>query len=185
MLDLDLPALDADWVTGNAHKWLFAPKGCAFLWAGKAAQDGLHPTAISHGYEQGYCNEFDWTGTRDPTAWLALPAALSFYRSMGDGALRARNHALAMAAGRLLATRWGTETGAPDAMIGAMAAVRLPGRRPPTPEAAHDLRERLWQQFRIEVPVMAIGAALWVRVSAQIYNDLGDYARLATALAET
>ena len=135
MLDLDVPALQADWVTGNAHKWLFAPRGCALLWATKEAQRDLHPTVISHGFEQGFVNEFDWTGTRDPTAWLAVPAALDFYRSMGDSALRARNRALAIAAGEMLAQRWGTETGAPAAMAGAMATVRLPGGfRAPPPE---------------------------------------------------
>ncbi|HZF36173.1 MAG TPA: aminotransferase class V-fold PLP-dependent enzyme [Candidatus Angelobacter sp.] len=184
MLDLDLPGLQADWVSGNAHKWLFAPKGCALLWAAKEAQQELHPTVISHGFEQGFTNEFDWTGTRDPTAWLALPAALDFYRSMGNGALRARNHALAVAAGEMLAKRWGTMTGAPAAMAGAMAVVRLPGRSPATLPAAQAVHDRLWQKYHIEVPVMSIGQALWVRVSAQIYNDLEDYEKLAAALAE-
>jgi isopenicillin-N epimerase len=184
MLDLDLPALRADWVSGNAHKWLFAPKGCALLWASKEAQQDLHPTVISHGFEQGFSNEFDWTGTRDPTAWLAMPAALDFYRSMGDGALRARNHALAVAAGEMLAKRWGTMTGAPAAMAGAMAVVRLPGRSPATLAAAQAVHDRLWQKYHIEVPVLSLGQALWVRVSAQIYNGLEDYERLAAALAE-
>jgi isopenicillin-N epimerase len=184
MLDMDLPALHADWVTGNAHKWLFAPKGCALLWATKEAQQDLHPTVISHGFEQGFANEFDWTGTRDPTAWLALPAALEFYRSMGDGALRDRNHDLVVTAAGLLAERWGTEAGAPAGMLGAMAVVRLPGRHPGTAAAAQAIHDRLWQKYHIEVPVMTIGPALWVRISAQIYNDLEDYARLAAALAE-
>ncbi len=184
MLDLDLPALQADWVTGNAHKWLFAPRGCALLWATKEAQRDLHPTVISHGFEQGFVNEFDWTGTRDPTAWLAVPAALDFYRSMGDSALRARNHALAIAASELLAQQWGTETGAPAGMVAAMAVVRLPGGLPGTPVAAQAVHDRLWQKYHIEVPVMSIAQALWVRISAQIYNDLDDYRRLAAGVAE-
>jgi isopenicillin-N epimerase len=183
MLDLDGTALGADWVSGNAHKWLFAPKGCAFLWARKDVQADLHPTVISHGFEQGFANEFDWTGTRDPTAWLAIPAALAFYRSMGDGALRARNHDLAVTAGALLAQRWGTETGAPDDMLGAMASVRLPGQRPATAEVAQALNNALWERHRIEVPVMAIGPHLWLRISAQIYNEPTDYEQLAAAVA--
>lgn len=184
MLDLDLSALQADWVTGNAHKWLFAPKGCALLWAAKEAQRDLHPTVISHGFEQGFANEFDWTGTRDPTAWLAAPSALDFYRSMGDGTLRARNHDLVVMAGELLVRSWKTETGAPSAMVGAMVVVRLPGGHPGTPAAAQAVHDRLWQKYHIEVPVMSIEQVLWIRVSAQIYNDLEDYQRLAFALAE-
>lgn len=184
MLDLDLAALDADWVSGNLHKWLFAPKGCAFLWARKAVQGGVHPTVISHGFELGFNDEFDWTGTRDPTAWLAAPAALSFYRSMGDGVLRARNHALAVAASADLAQRWGTETGASSDMIGAMAVIRLPGRASATPETARALNHDLWERHRIEVPVIAIGAGLWARISAQIYNESRDYEQLAAVVAK-
>jgi len=184
MLDLDLPALQADWVTGNAHKWLFAPKGCALLWASKEAQRDLHPTVISHGFDQGFVNEFDWTGTRDPTAWLATPAALEFYRSMGDSALRARNHALAVAAGELLSRSWKTGSGAPPAMIGAMALVKLPGGHSGTLDAAQAVHDRLWQKYHIEVPVMFLEQTLWVRISAQIYNDLDDYERLAIAAAD-
>jgi isopenicillin-N epimerase len=184
MLDLDLVALGADWVSGNAHKWLFAPKGCAFLWAAKEVRDDLHPTVISHGFTQGFTNEFDWTGTRDPTGWLAISAALAFYQSMGGGALRARNHDLAVTASRLLAQRWGTESGAPEDMIGAMAVVRLPGRQPATVEAARALNNELWERHRFEVPVMAIGDHLWVRISAQIYNESMDYERLAVAFAK-
>src|SRR5262249_864856 len=185
MVDLDLPALGADWVTGNAHKWLFAPKGCALLWANKAAQQTLHPTVISHDFEQGFANEFDWTGTRDPTAWLALPPALAFYPSRGDGALRARNHSLTVAAAELLAKRWGTEVGAPAGMLGAMAVVRLPGGRPGTPAAAQELHDRLWQKYHIEVPVMSLEQTLWVRISAQIYNDLDDYQQLVAGIADS
>jgi isopenicillin-N epimerase len=184
MLDLDLPTLQADWVTGNAHKWLFAPKGCAVLWARKEAQQDLHPTVISHGFEQDFVNEFDWTGTRDPTAWLAAPMALDFYRSMGDSALRVRNHGLAVAAAELLAERWKTEVGAPAGMVGSMAIVRLPGDLPGSPAAAQAVHDRLWQKYHIEVPVMSIEGTLWVRISAQIYNDLDDYRRLAAGVAE-
>ena len=183
MLPLDLPAVGADWITGNAHKWLFAPKGCAFLWARRDAQADLHPTVISHGFGQGFAAEFDWTGTRDPTAWLALPAALDFYRAMGDGSLRARNHALACAAGRLLAAAWRTETAAADAMFGSMALVRVPGNPGGTFEAAAALHDRLWQRHRVEVPVIPWTGTLWVRVSAQIYNEMDDYGRLAEAIA--
>jgi isopenicillin-N epimerase len=184
MLDLDVTALGADWVSGNVHKWLFAPKGCGFLWARKEVQGDLHPTVISHGFLQGFTSEFDWTGTRDPTGWLAIPAALAFYRSMGDGALRARNHGLAVTASALLAQRLGTETGAPEDMLGAMAVIRLPGQRPATAEAAHALNNELWERHRIEVPVMPIGAHLWLRISAQIYNELTDYEQLAAAVGK-
>ncbi|HYZ33929.1 MAG TPA: aminotransferase class V-fold PLP-dependent enzyme, partial [Crenalkalicoccus sp.] len=123
---VELAALGAHWYAGNCHKWLFAPKGCAFLWAAPGRREGLHPTVISHGLGQGYLAEFDWTGTRDPSAWLAIEAALAAHARLGGAALMARNWAMALQAGAMLAARFGTELAARPEMAGAMAAVRLP-----------------------------------------------------------
>jgi isopenicillin-N epimerase len=178
MLELDLPRLGADWVTGNAHKWLFAPKGCAFLWARDPAHPPLHPTVISHGFDRGFAAEFDWVGTRDVTAWLAIEAALEFHAALGGPALRRRNRALASQAAALLASSWGTRIGVAEAMRGSMAIVQAP-------TAAGDaasLHDRLWQDHRIEVPVIPLDDRLWLRISAQAYNEIEDYQRLAESL---
>lgn len=182
-VEIDLPALGADFVTGNLHKWLFAPKGTAFLWARREAQGGLHPTVISHGLGQGFVAEFDWVGTRDPSAWLAAPAALAFYRRMGDGAIRAHNHALANEAAALLAESLGSEEGQAPALRAAMATVRLPGTEGQDKAAGLALNDRLYREHGVEVPVIPFAGSLWVRVSAQIYNEIADYRRLADALA--
>ena len=44
------------------------------------------------------------------------------------------------------------------------------------------LRRRLWEEHRVEVPVMPVGDALWARISAQAFNVPQDYRRLASAL---
>lgn len=181
-IDFDVNASGADWVTGNAHKWLFAPKGAAFLWADPKAQDGLHPTVISHGYGKGFQAEFAWTGTRDPSAWLAVPAAIDFYRRIGDRAVRGHNHDLARRAAELLTDRLGTFAVSPAAMRGAMASIALPTSLPSDHDAARALNVRLWERHRIEVPIFAFADRLWVRISAQVYNELSEYERLAEAL---
>jgi len=174
MLDLDVQAVGADWYVGNCHKWLMAPKGCGFLWASPPRQADLHPLVISHGYGRGFTAEFDWTGTRDPSAWLAVPAAIEFHQKLGGPALRERNRTLARNAADMLAQTWNTERGAPDALTGSMAAVRLPLAGPATPERANKLRVKLFEQHRIEVPVTCVAGAMWVRVSAQAYNGPED-----------
>jgi isopenicillin-N epimerase len=179
MLSLDVPSIGADWYTGNCHKWLMAPKGSGFLWASPARQAETHPLVISHGFGQGFTAAFDWVGTRDPTAWLAVPAAIDFHQRLGGAALRERNAALAREQATLLARIWNTERGAPDPLIGSMAAVRLPLAGPASPERALDLRAKLFAQHRIEVPVTAFAGALWARISAHAYNRPSDYARLA------
>jgi isopenicillin-N epimerase len=175
-IDLDVPAIGADWYTGNCHKWLCAPKGAAFLWTAPRRQAETYPTIISHGLDQGYQAAFDWTGTRDPSAALSVPAALDFHAAMGGGALRRRNAALAEQAAVLVADRLGTETGAAPPMTAAMGLARLPVAR------AEGLRHRLFAAGT-DAPVHAIGDSVWLRLSAFAYNDTNDYARLADIVA--
>ena len=175
---LDLPAINADWYVGNCHKWLCAPKGCGFLWARPDQRAALHPVSISHGYGGGFLAEFDWTGTRDMSAYLAVTAALDFHERLGGAALRARNAALAAEAASLLAGRLGTETGSGNAAACAMGLVRLPLDGPVDQDRALEIRERLLDRLT-DAPVNAIDGSAWLRVSAQAYNDVSDFARLA------
>lgn len=177
-VDIDLSAIDADWYTGNCHKWLNAAKGCAFLWARADRQDGIHPVSISHGYGQGFLAEFDWTGTFDPSAYLSVTAALDFHAKLGGPALRARNAALAFEAAQLIAARIGTETGGGNAVSGAMGLVRLPGPA----EGAAAMRDRL-MALGSDTPVSNLEGAMWLRISAQAYNELSDYQDFAERLA--
>lgn len=180
---LDLKALGAEWYVGNCHKWLMAPKGCAFLWTRPDRQRDVHPVTISHGYRQGYVAEFDWTGTRDASAFLAVDAAIDFHHRLGGMALQARNAALALEAGWLVAQRLNTDVGAAPEMAGSMAIVRLPEIGPPTLEGAGAFRQRLLGR-QTDLPVFAQAGGLWVRLSAQAYNEIGDYERVATIVAE-
>jgi isopenicillin-N epimerase len=179
MLSLDVPSIGADWYTGNCHKWLMAPKGSAFLWVTPERQAETHPLVISHGYGQGFTAEFDWVGTRDPSAWLSVPAAIDFHERLGGATLRERNAALAREEATLLARAWSTQRGAPDALSGSMAVVQLPLRERATAERALELRRQLFDEHRVEAPVTAFADALWVRISAHAYNRPADYTRLA------
>jgi isopenicillin-N epimerase len=182
LVDLDLEAIGAAWYAGNCHKWLSAPRGAGFLAAGADAPWPVHPTVISHAYGQGFAAEFDMQGTRDVTPWLTVPEAVALHEAWGGPALRARNAALARGAARALAGALGTETGAPDAMFAAMATVRLPCDLPADRPTAARLRDALWEAARIEAPVTAVGGALWLRLSAQLYNEAADYEGLAPAV---
>ena len=182
MLALDIPAIGADWYVGNCHKWLMAPKGSAFLWSSPESQAELHPLVISHGYGQGFTAEFDWTGTRDATAWLSVPAAIRFHEKLGGSALRDRNVALARSAAALLAERLGTERGTSDELTGAMATVRLHTASVPTTEDAFRLRDELNAHHRLDTAIIAFAERLWLRLSAQAYNSMEDYGRTADGL---
>ena len=176
-IDLDLQAIGADWYAGNCHKWLCAPKGCAFLHARPPAQAGLHPGTISHGYGQGFLAEFDWTGTTDPSRFLAIDAVIAFHHELGGASLRARNKTLAQQGAALIAQRLNTNVGTTGATAGAMATIRLPVDDP-SPEHALRIRRRL-MDAGTDAPVHALDGALWLRISAFAYNEAADYARLA------
>jgi isopenicillin-N epimerase len=80
VLDINVCDIGADYYTGNCHKWVFAPKGSAFLWVAPETQSGLHPqpVVISSSGKYDYLGRFAYTGTRDYTAFATIPAALSF-----------------------------------------------------------------------------------------------------------
>jgi isopenicillin-N epimerase len=178
---LDPPRIGADWYAGNCHKWLCAPKECGLLWAAPERQAALHPVTISHGLGRGFLEEFDWTGTRDPSAFLAIGAALEFFESLGGPALMARNADLARRAALFLADYLGTEAVAEAGMSAAMGLVRLPLRGSATPEQAETIRERLLDA-RADAPVHVIDGSAWLRLSAHAYNEMQDYERLAELL---
>jgi isopenicillin-N epimerase len=176
---LDVPALGVQWYVGNLHKWAFAAKGTAVLWCAPECRAALHPTSISHDLGKGFPAEFDWTGTRDTAAWLAAPAALDHLEALGAAAVRAHNAALAREAAALLIDAWGTEAAVAPEYSAAMVAVRLPQNAGANRDVAHRLISRLRDEHAISVNVAALDRALWVRVSAQVYNELDDYRRLA------
>jgi isopenicillin-N epimerase len=100
----------------------------------------------------------------------------------------ARNRALALEARRLVCAVLGTPAPCPDDMIGSLASVVLPDGRPDAVgwRRSDPLQRRLFDGWGIEVPVMSWPAPprRLLRVSAQLYNDRGDFVRLADALAK-
>jgi len=182
-IPVDIAALGVDWYTANMHKWAMAPRPCGVLWAAPDRQEGLHPPVISWGLDQGMLAEFDWVGTRDPTPWLAAPEGIAFMEALGLEAMQAHNHALVLEAARMLSERWGAPFEADPAMIGTMASVALPDSLSGDEATADALRDALWFEDRIEVHMARRAGRLWVRLSAQVYNELADYERLAVAVA--
>ncbi len=174
---LDVPGLGVDWYVGNLHKWAFAAKGTGVVWCDPERQNELHPTAISYGFGEGFIAEFDYTGTRDNSHWLAVPAALDYIDGLGAEAMRVHNAALAGEAAAMLSEAWGSEAAAAPEFRGAMVSLRLPGSG--DRDTARTLGARLRDEHHITAGVMLLNEALWIRVSAQIYNDISDYQCLA------
>jgi isopenicillin-N epimerase len=208
---LSIDELGAAYYTGNCHKWLCAPKGSGFLHVRRDRQQLIHPLVVSHGANSArrdrsrFLLELDWTGTDDPTAYLSVPAAIDFLSGLLPGGwpeLMSRNHGMAIAGRDIVFAALGGLPGpAPDDMLGSMAAVVVPDSLPPTPaqpDASTELGAALpddplhdaLMERGIQVPVWP-----WprtragrrrpmrvLRVSAQAYNTVSEYERLAAAL---
>jgi isopenicillin-N epimerase len=179
---LDIPATGADWYAANLHKWAHAPRACGILWAKPEHQAALHHPIVSWGSGLGFQAEFEHQATSDPTSYLAAPEGIALLREWDFDAVLAYMHGLAREAARVLTERWGTTLDAPDEMIGAMVTVPLPERAGATADQAARLRTALLVEDRIEVQLHAWRGRLWVRVSAQVYNDRSDVMRLADAV---
>jgi len=183
-LPLDTSAIGADYYVANLHKWAMAPRSSAFMVVAPEQQAALHPPVISWGLDQGFLQEFDWVGTRDPSPWLMAPDGIRFLDDLGYAALRQYNHDLAWHAAQYLTDRWGTPLQIDESAVGCMVSVMAPESIGTSKSDAVRLRDRLLFEHDIEVQVHARAGRVWVRVSAQAYNERADIERLGCAVRD-
>jgi len=189
LVPLELDALGADFYAGNGHKWLLAPKGTGFLHARPERQAMVEPAAISHGWtaegaspgpfgNPAFVDALEFQGTRDPSAFLAIPAAIAFRARHGWPAVMARCRDLAQD----FAARMGRRTGLPPLSAPAFSAPQMVAVPLPPCDTGR-LKRALLERHGIEVPCHDWGGRALVRASVQAYNGAGDLDRLETALA--
>jgi isopenicillin-N epimerase len=195
MIPLNLEELACDYYGANCHKWLLAPTGSGFLYFGHGCAEQVQPLQVSWGWypnrarwdeadefgSTARLRTFEFEGTRDPTPWLAVPAAIDFQEGLGLQPIRARNEELAA----YVCTRLDglaclrLATPPEKALHGFMTAFRLPGN-----VEGGRLRARLWDRHRIEAPIIERPEGLLIRVSTHFYNTHAEIDRLAAALPE-
>ena len=69
---------------GNLNKWLFAPKGCGFMYVHPKHHAWIEPILPS--LRMGHTDlhqRFYMTGTRDYSAFFAITEAISFHKRLG------------------------------------------------------------------------------------------------------
>lgn len=209
MVPIDVERIGAAWYAANLHKWTCAPKGAAFLHVRRDRQPGIRPPVISHGANEPpgsrsrFRAEFDWQGTLDPTAWLAVGDALRFTGGLTDGGwsrVMERNHDLALRTREIVTAALGlpVDAPAPDGMIGSMVALPLPTAGPwaatgggSSPLDTDPLQARLVEEHQVEVPVYPFPvlaaespepARRLIRISSALHNGPDDVERLVAAL---
>ncbi|MCJ7436054.1 MAG: aminotransferase class V-fold PLP-dependent enzyme [Anaerolineales bacterium] len=185
-IPVDLQALDADIVFGNCHKWMLNAKGSAFLYVRKELQYLIDPLIVSWGNEptpekttgSRFIDILQWTGTRDPSAALTVPTAIQFMQEHNWDEVRNECHNL---------LRHGIEqicdlTDMPplyplDSYYYSQMGIA------PLPLSNLDvLKSRLYDEHKIEVPLIQWQDKQFVRISVQGYNTQEDINTLVKAL---
>jgi isopenicillin-N epimerase len=181
---LNLTKLGADIYTGACHKWLCAPKGAAFLYARPEVQPWLEPLVVSWGWEaekpgpSRFVDWHEWQGTRDLAAYLTVPAAICFQAEHDWDDVGRRCHQLAVETRGRIDALTGLPPISPDTWFMQFFAARLP-------ECDLDvLKVRLYDEHRIEAPLIRWNGQAFIRVSFQVYNDEADADALLRALAQ-
>ena len=184
-IPLHLDALDADFYGGNLHKWLCAPKGAGFLYARPEVQHLLKPLVVSWGYEaeapgdSQFIDYNEWWGTRDVSAFLAVPKAIQFQQDQNWAEVRAACHRLAVETWQRIHDLTGETPlhSDPEPWFAQMAVATLP--------ADSDLvalKSRLYDEHHIEIPLIAWNEKKLIRLSVQGYNSRRDMDKLLSAL---
>ena len=184
-IPLSLDTLGADFYVGNLHKWLCAPKGAGFLYARPEVQASIEPLIVSWGFDESpqtpknFVNIVEMNGTRDIAAFLAVADAVAFQREHNWPAIQAACHLLAAKARHDIMQLYDLPALYPDSTewYAQMGTAPLPADADVSTLAA-----QLFQDYRIEVPIVTWQGHHLVRFSLQAYNSEEDIDRLVRAL---
>jgi isopenicillin-N epimerase len=184
-VDLNLRELGAHFYSSNCHKWLMSPKGSAFLYARKEMQPLVEPLVVSWGWQpekpgsSKFIDEQEWQGTRDIAAYLTVPAAIQFQRNQQWSRVREECHEIVRYARERVSALTGLPPLTPDDAQWFTQLSALP--LPPCDLAL--LKRRLYDEFKIEIPVIHWNGRNFVRISIQGYNTRTDVDVLIEALS--
>lgn len=183
-IPVNVTELDVDYYVGNLHKWAFTPKSVGVIWCPSYRQAGLHTLSISNFYGQGYHNEFSYSGTRDNSAWLSTAAALRYMNYHGKADIMNHNNQLLQEATTYIAGLWNSRISADYTHLASMASIHLPWVKNINNETALNLIKWFREKKSIVISIAPLDNDLWIRISAQIYNELSDYEKLAAAVMD-
>lgn len=184
-ISVHLDELGADFYTGNLHKWLCAPKGAGFVYVHPNQQHLIQPLIISWGYQSQnptsnrLADYIEVQGTRDISAFLAVPDAIKFFNDHHWETVRENCHSLLAET----LTRIRTLTGLPSiSPISSQWFSQMACAPIPSEITCAELHRRLLEDFRIEIPVVEWNSLKMVRISMQAYNTIEDAFTLVNAL---
>ena len=185
-IPLDLTALGADIYTGACHKWMMTPKGSSFLYVKKEWQDRFDPLVVSWGYNSTtpshsrFLDYHQTQGTRDFSAFLCIPDAMEFMEKYDWPAVSKVCRELVRSNAPRFLELLGAEPIAPLTEDFILQLYSTPIR---TTQPVQ-LKELLFDKYKIEVPIMPHGDKVFLRYSIQAFNKQEDLDGLYEALKD-
>jgi isopenicillin-N epimerase len=186
-IELDMQVIDADFYTGNCHKWMLSPKGAGFLYVRPDRQSLVEPLHVSWGYHSEtktncgsrFIDYFQWTGTKDPSASLTVPYAIQFLKDYHWDQIRVECHSLLHAAIQQICDLTKLQPLYPlkSDFYHQMGIAPLPHI-----SDLPRLKTRLYDEFHVEVPLIQWQDRQFIRISIQGYNTEKDVDILLGAL---
>lgn len=185
-IPLSLTSLHCDYYTGACHKWMMTPKGSSFLFVKKEYQNDLDPLIISWGYKalfpsaSTFQDYHQMNGTRDFTAFCCVQASLQFMQEHDWEASAASSRAIVYENAPRFSDLLGSPILAPlnDEFIGQMLSLELQCQEP------EKCKQMLFDQYRIEIPIMRQDEKVYIRFSIQAFNTQQDLDVLFDALKQ-
>ena len=185
-IDLDLADLNPDFYTGTLHKWMLAPKGSSFLYVKKEFQDDIDPLVVSWGYESlapsesRFLDYHEYQGTNDHSAFLCTPTVIHFLRENDWKAKSEACKQIVLENYQRFCDLLQTQPIAPitSEFLGQMASIPVKTTKPA------ELKDLLYNQYKIQIPVMPLNDKVYLRYSINAYNTQEDLDVLYRALED-
>jgi isopenicillin-N epimerase len=179
-IPLDIATLDVDFYTGACHKWMMTPKGSSFLYASKKVQSWLEPLNVSWGYKalfpssSQFLDYHQFNGTRDFTAYLCIMDSLRFMEEHRWWEVAAHCRQIVKDNMHDYYTILKSEPHSPltEDFIYQMLAAEIKTDEP------EKLYRKIYDQYKIEIPVMRHGDKVFLRFSINAMNDQNDLDKL-------
>lgn len=183
---INLNELGADLYTGACHKWMMTPKGSTFLYVNKTYQRMLDPLVISWGFNSttpshsSFLDYHQTQGTRDFSAFLCIPKAIEFMQQYNWHNVAKECRQLVHDNAQRFCELVNSQPLAPVNKDFILQLFSIPVRTK-DPIA---LKNLLFNEYKIEVPVMPHGDQVFLRYSIQAFNTQDHLDTLYSAVED-
>ncbi|RLV84871.1 hypothetical protein JA9_000433 [Meyerozyma sp. JA9] len=209
LLDISIDTLKPDFFVSNIHKWMYVPRGCAFLYVDRKHFSKVHTTPISHSYlrddvvlpehleEYRLIDRFQFVGTENKASISTIPQAINFREEVCGGEKSIQNYCNKLsqdAAEEITKNVWpGMKVlkidGAPStALFNVQVPIEkyLPSdfNRSELADCLLYLAEQICRNQSTFVPLSVYYDKVYARFSCQVFNTVDDYVEVCSRIED-